>query len=228
LNGRLKRIAAHAEIVVDGDVADLAPAHARGQRGAADGEIGVLGGVEDQIVAAASGGFARGDDRVEAGCRRRIMNDPEKLLRQTQPLAQPAERDLLQLRGRGPGLPYHVIDVQRGGEHLAQNARARSGDGEVAKEARMVPVSNAGNDKLAKILQDGFHGLAALRPALGQALREISGLDVGEHWIIPDIAHVIGDPIDGLMGRRAELLGRHLLGHITPEYRSFSRDSGSS
>ena len=66
-----KRIRAHAELVVDRNVADVAATHSGGERGTIDGEIGVLGSVEEQFLETSAGVLARsfsgGDDGVHAG-----------------------------------------------------------------------------------------------------------------------------------------------------------------
>ena len=46
-------------------------------------------------------------------------------------------------------------------------------------------------------------------PDLGKRAVSAPGSTCGEHRIVADVAQVIGDPIDGLMRRGAELLGRH-------------------
>ena len=79
----------------------------------------------------------------------------------------------------------------------------------------MVPVRDAGNDELAKIFEDRLDGFPVFGTGFGQAADERAGLDVGKHRILADVAQIIGDPIDGLVRRGAEFLGRHLRGHTS-------------
>src|SRR6185369_12734055 len=86
-------------------------------------------------------------------------------------------------------------------------------------------------NQLAKIAQDGFDGLAVLGRGGGQPVDQRSRLNVRQNGKSAGIAQIVGDPVDGLMGGRAEFVGRHAspsltAGHFTRarrlELRSFS------
>jgi hypothetical protein len=111
LDLRFESVGTHAEPGIGGDVADIFAADADGQRAFIDGRVGVLGLVENQRRMLAGephfggGQLARGEDRVHAGGRGGVVDDAEKFLRQPQPFAQPAQRDLFELGGGRAGFP---------------------------------------------------------------------------------------------------------------------------
>lgn len=107
LDHRLKRGGLHAKFRVGGDLADIFNADADGERSFIDGVVGVLRTVENEARVLAGeagfgrGEFARGEDRMHARRRRGVVDDAEEIVGESPPLAQPAERHLFELGGRG-------------------------------------------------------------------------------------------------------------------------------
>ena len=202
-------------------MADVIETDAGGQSAAVDGGMRVLGSIEDQrgmfagAVRVWNGELARGQDRVQAAGGSGVVDDPEKIVREPEPLAKPAEGDLFQFRRRGRRLPQHVIDVQRGRQHFAQDAGTGGGDREVGEKARVVPVGDAGDDQVAEVGEDGIHGLALFRACGRQAVDERAGLDVGQNGKIANVAKVVGDPIYNLVAGGAEFVGGHFRTHAS-------------
>ena len=107
---------------------------------------------------------------MQRGDRRRVVDDALERRRQPDQLAQPAEGDFLQLRGRRRRAPQHRLHVEAGGEHLREHAGAAGADREVGEEPRMVPVRQAWNDDLFEVREDAIERLARTR-APGPAAR---------------------------------------------------------
>jgi hypothetical protein len=102
-----------------------------------------------------------------------------------------------------------VLDVERGGEHFRENAGAGCGNREVGVKARVIPVRQAGDDELAEIGEDCFHGFRVLRAVRGETIDECAGFDVRQDRVIPQIAKVVGHPVDHFVRGGAEFFRGH-------------------
>ena len=82
------------------------------------------------------------------------------------------------------------------------------------KKPRMIPVGHAGDDQVAEVREDRFHGFALSRDRCGQAVDGVAGLDVGKNGIIADVAQVVGHPVDHFVGGGAKFFGGHFRRHF--------------
>ena len=195
----------HPELVVGGHLAQLHPEHARAlvERG-----VRVLGADRD----VAPRGVAGGDHRGHRRGRRRILDVAVPAVRQPEQLRGPVARQPFELRRRRRGAPQERDRVERGGEHLGEDPRARRGVGEVGEEARVLPVGDAGQQDLVEVPQHRRERLALLRRRGGQARADLARLDLREHRQVADAVEVVGGPLERRAAVFEELLalvGRH-------------------
>jgi hypothetical protein len=129
--------------------------------------------------------------------------------RQVDHLPQPVADPLLQLDGGRRGAPEHGVDVEAGGQHLAQDARTRAGDGEVGQEPGMVPVRHVGLDQSLVVVQQEIEGLPGVRRRGGQGAAHVAwkyrrqnGRQDGVSVHPPQ---VVGDQVGGPVQGRAQL-----------------------
>src|SRR5579884_482734 len=115
-----------------------------------------------------------------------VVDDAKERARQTEHLAQPVQRHLLQFRRRRRGAPEHGIDVQRAGKHLAEDAGARTGNAKIGHETRRVPVRNAGHQHAVNIGEDSLHCLRLLWRLRGQRVANVAGSDLCQHRVVAD------------------------------------------
>src|ERR1700733_5573760 len=69
-----KGIRTHSKVIVDRNVADVAAAYARDKRRSVDGEVSMLGSIEDQRRGCWSRGLPGGDDGVQSGGGGRVVD----------------------------------------------------------------------------------------------------------------------------------------------------------
>src|SRR5438093_1411838 len=167
-------VGTHPQLVVDRDMDEILEPEAERQRRLVDRRVRVLRGVnaESRQIGASSHaarpnrelrfGLARGREREERRNRRRVVQKPEPAAGQAEHLAQPIGGHFLELRPGWPPSPQHGLHVERGDQHLAEDARDGGGGREVAEEPRMIPVGDARNDLLLEIAKDTANGLTLL------------------------------------------------------------------
>ena len=107
--------------------------------------------------------FARRDERVHGRDRRRVVDHAFESVGQADQLAEPAERDRLELGGGRRRAPQHRLLVERGRQKFGEDAGRARRDGEVREEARMVPVGEAGHEHALEVGHDGVERLRLLR-----------------------------------------------------------------
>jgi len=78
----------------------------------------------------------------------------QKVIRQSDGLAQPVEHDGLQLGAGGTGRPGEADAPDAVAQHVAQDRGERVARREVGVEARMLPVRHAGHDLVLHVAHD--------------------------------------------------------------------------
>ena len=120
-------------------------------------EVGAGAGVLDDAAAAAGG--------------------PEGL-RQAEQVGQPVHDVLLELRGGRAGHPGHALHAQARGHQVAEHRGAGGVGREVAEEAGVLPVGDAGQDDAVQVGQDGGERLALLGGGDRQGGADVAGGDL--------------------------------------------------
>ena len=92
--------------------------------------------------------------------------------------------------------PQERDRVERGGQQLGEDPRARRRVGEVGEEARVLPVRHARHEHLVEVAQDGGERLALLGRRGRQARADVARLDLGEHRQLADALEVALDPLE--------------------------------
>ena len=82
------------------------------------------------------------------------LKTPSNVVRQAQALAQPVDRDALELRADGRRAPQEGVGVEAAGDHLAEQADGRGAGREVGEVGGMLPVRDVGHDLGAHVVQD--------------------------------------------------------------------------
>ena len=148
--------------------------------------------------------FTRGRQRQKGVDRSGIVDDPEPSTRQPEALGQPGERLFLDLRCGGRCPPEHTVHVEGRGEELTQDAGARSGDGEVGEESRMVPVGDARENRVAVLIEEHGHGSRlSFRP---QRTRNVTRVGGREHRNVANPVEVTDDLVDHRVAVAPKLL----------------------
>ncbi len=150
-----KGIRAHAELVVNRHRPAFEPNEPGRLR---HREVRLLGHEHHPARPQLPGRGKSGDRRR----RRRVLDVAVKTLGEAEQLAQPVECELLDLRRRRRRAPEHRVHVQCGDEELGEDSGLRAGDGEVAEEARVVPVRDPREDRLVEVAEDRLERLAML------------------------------------------------------------------
>src|SRR5439155_23106404 len=129
--------------------------------------------------------------------RRRVLDMTVEPFREPEQTAKPLQRDFLELRGGGRGAPQHRVDVQRSAEKLREYPRLGAGDREVAEEARMVPVRDAGQEDAVEVVEDVRERLPTLGRLVGKRRLDVARLDPCEHGQLADPLEIAGGPLEG-------------------------------
>ena len=124
-------------------------------------------------------------------------------------VAQPPERDLLELGGRGRRAPQHRLLVERGGQKLREDARLARGNGEVAEEARVVPVGQRRDEHPLEVREDGVERLAMFGGFSGQRPADVAGRHAGQNRVALRPREVFSDPVDERVAVPPEVGGIH-------------------
>jgi hypothetical protein len=166
--------------------------------------------------------LARGRQRVQRRHRRGVVDHALERRRQAHQIAQPAERDFLELGRRRRGTPQHRLLVEPRAQHLGEDAGAAGAGVEVSKETRMVPVRQAGDDDALEVREDVVERFAMLRRARGQRASHVARRHARQDRIAFGLGEVIGEPVDDAVAFAAEGLRIHVargarrVGHDTP------------
>ena len=131
-------------------------------------------------------------------------------------VGEPVQDVLLELGGSRAGHPGHALDAEARGDQVAEHGRPGGVGGEVAEEAGVLPVRDAGQHDPVEVGEDGGERLALLGRGAGQGRADLAGGDLRAHRQRVDPGPVVGDPVDDLVAVLAELLGSHVrnwLGH---------------
>ena len=165
-NRLLEGVRAHAKLGIDRNLDHVVQSDADRQRALVDGRVRMLRAVDAEHWEVGAPrhapranregrfGLARCGEGEHRRDGRRVVDEPEPSRTESEELAEPVHRELLELRRRRGCLPQHRVDVERRGEQLGKNARDRRGDGEVGEEARVVPVRDAGEDLRLEIAEN--------------------------------------------------------------------------
>ena len=130
----VEQLRAHAELVVDRNLAQFELEQLRGLVG--DG-VRMLG-AEDDASAWTRG--PRNRERRQHSRRRGVLDVAVQLRRQPEELREPVEGHFLELLERGRRPPEDPDLIERGDQELGEDAGLRCGGREVREEAGALPV----------------------------------------------------------------------------------------
>ena len=131
--------------------------------------------------------------------------------RQVEQLGQPVQHRGLELGGGRAGRPEHALHAEAGADQVAQHDGPGGVGREVAEEAGVLPVRDAGQDTRSRSARTASNGSPLLRRAGGQRRRATSpGATRDRTGSDSHAAPVVGDPVDDLVAVLAELLGGHV------------------
>src|SRR5258706_2434943 len=91
-----------------------------------------------------------------------VMNYAAPCVGEAGHLPEPVADDFFQLRERGARLPGQSQDAEARAKHVAKNARELAVGGEIAEEARMLPVRQPRNDDLVHVAENCCERLPVL------------------------------------------------------------------
>ena len=229
----------HGEGGVARDEADVAPADARDHGGLDDGGVRLGRGVGDEggvaegavgggslrggtegVEPAGAGGDHGGEDGLAGGAEDHAAPwaggggaglAKEEIGGQADHGAEPVGDAHFELGDAGGALPEEAVDPEAGGEELAQDGGPAVVAGEVGVEVRALPVGDAREDVVLKVLPDGGPGLAVLGRGGGEGIEDVARGDLSHDGPGLDGLQVVGDPIHQLVARGSELLWAHVL-----------------
>ena len=95
--------------------------------------------------------------------------------------------------------------IERRRQEFGEDTRRACGDGEVAKEARVIPVGEGGNEHALEVGEDGLERLAVLRRVTGQCGHDVARRHAWEHRVALGVGKVVGDPLDQRVAVPTEL-----------------------
>ena len=75
----------------------------------------------------------------------------------------------------------------------------------------MVPEGQPGKDQLFEITEDRFHRFALFRSGGWKQALQLTGLAVGQRWILPGIFEIICDPFQQKFAMLAEIFRAHIM-----------------
>ena len=214
-DGGLERLRPHREVVIDLDPDETFSTDAERHARLFDRAVRLLRGVDAHGRDVGSAGQPAGGD-VETGrlpgCRDRdqrrgrcrVGDETVEPVGQTEALAKPVDHDLLELGADRRGPPQHRVLAEDGGEHLAEDPRARRSGREVRHEPGMLPVRGVRHDQLLVVGQDRVDPLRGLRRHSRELWSQRPRLDRREDRPGLDRLEVVGHEVDHGMGGRAE------------------------
>ena len=115
---------------------------------------------------------------------------------QPEQLAEPVEREQLELRRGGGGAPDERHLVEGGGEQLREDRRLGRGDGEVPEEARALPVGHRRQQDLVEIPEHGGERLALLRRRGRQCPSHLPWANLRQHRQLAHLLQVARRPLE--------------------------------
>jgi hypothetical protein len=146
---------------------------------------------------------------VQRRDRRRVVDHPVERIGQREQAAQPGERHLLELGGRGRGAPQHRLLIQRRGKELGEHGGRAGADREVGKEPGMVPVRQRRHEHPFEVREDGVEVLTPLGCVGGQRRADVPGRDAGQDGVAFGVFEVLGDPVDEGVAVSPEVVAGH-------------------
>ena len=155
IDGRPQEVRLQCEPIVARDLPASVEAAPQGSHRLLDRRVRLLGTVDDDAVeiefAAGIAGSLRNafpgpDDRVQARSRSSVVDHAEPIAGQGQQPGQPSQNALLDFRQGGRRVPQQSDVVQCRDQRLRQDSRAGTSRGEIAHEARVVPVQHVRQD----------------------------------------------------------------------------------
>ena len=186
-----QRVGAQGEVRVVGDVADVVAAEAGEQRRLIHRAVAVRRGVDHQrlrfgLQAAAAqseigGALAGAEQRHQRAGGRGVLDHAAPCVGEAGHAAHPVGHDFFDFGQRGAGLPGEAEHAEAGGEVVAEHAGEFAVRREVAEEAGMLPVREAGHDDAVEIGQDGVEGFGRLRRVGGQRGLDLAGRGARHH-----------------------------------------------
>ncbi|MEJ7720356.1 MAG: hypothetical protein WKF58_07825 [Ilumatobacteraceae bacterium] len=161
-----ERLGTHRErlVVIDDALAVLADTgDAQSLRDARVGLGGEVGDEARRVAVGVDGAVRRPppcrQDRNECRLAGRPLDHAatvaagRETLREVEQLAHPVEHERLQLRRSGRGDPAHAVDVESGGEQIAEHGGVARVGGEVGEERGVEPVRRAAQHDLVDVGQ---------------------------------------------------------------------------
>ena len=190
-----REVGQHAELVVDRHLPELEPDRSRRLL---DGEVRVLGGVDDSARPKRS----RGRERRQRRRRRGVLDVAVQAGRQPEELREPVQRDLLELGRRRRGRPRHRIRVQRRDQQLGEDPRLRPG----VRRSRRRSAGDSSGSAPGRSARRGRAGrrrrARAARARDGQPRPQLARPHGGNHRPLGDPLQVGRDPL----GRGREIV----------------------
>ena len=130
-----ERVGAHRVIVVDGDHAQLIRTEAEDPSGARERRVRLVRHVRDDVVGHRPDGVLAGGGERRHVCRRAAADEHTgSRVGQTQPVREPSQHHQLDLARPGRFHPRAAVDVDSGGEEIAE----RRGPRAVGRDEREV------------------------------------------------------------------------------------------
>ena len=219
LDGSPQQVHAQGVVVIRGDQAQEAAAEARQQRGLLDGAVPLVRGVDHQgrlaaLQALAALGVARGalpgaEQGREGGGAGGVVDDAGEGRAEAHHLPQPVHDDLLDLRGRGTGLPAHALGAQARRGKVPEDRAVAGVAGEVGEEGRVVPVGDARQDVPVQGRQHLIHAPALLRRVVREGRPDVAGLGLAHDGQALEALAVVRDPVHELITEAAEVVLVH-------------------
>ena len=134
-----------------------------------------------------------------------------KLLREADELAQPVDRQLLELLQRGRGAPEDPDLVEPRDEQLREHARAPSPVvAKYAKKRGLCQCVSPGKQDRVEIGEDARERLGLVRRRRGKRRADLAGLDLRQHRKVADPVEVRRDPVERERAVLAEALAHFL------------------
>ena len=133
---------------------------------------------------------------------------PCQALRKSEQLGEPVEHVKLELRRGRRDAPDERDLVQRRGQQLGEDRRLARGYGEVAEEARALPVRDRRQDQLVEIAEHVCEGLSLLGRRRGERPPQVARSQARKHWELADALEIAGRPLESRRTVRPEV-GAH-------------------
>ena len=130
---------------------------------------------------------------------------PTNSVREADELAQPVDRELLELLQRGRRAPEDPDLVEPGDQQLRKDARLRAGRREVREEAGALPVRDSWKENRIEILQHGRERLRLVGGGGREPRSDRPRLDLRQHRELADALEVRRDPLESERAVRSEI-----------------------